>query len=176
MITPKEMRKLLRYERETGKLFWLERPREMFPDERAWKIWNTRYAGKEAFTADNGNGYRRGAVFDKMYRAHRVIWAIHTGAWPDDHIDHINGVRDDNRIDNLRAVSHAENQKNCRGRKDNTSGVMGVHWYKRRGAWQAYIKVAGKNKHLGYFKSKEDAIAARAAAEIEYGFHENHGR
>lgn len=173
---PELLRKLLRYEPETGKLFWRERPREMFIRYADFLTWNTRYAGKEAFTSKDNNGYRQGSIFKKMHKAHRVILAIAYGEYPSGSTDHINGDPGDNRLENLRATTQAENMRNTAMPKNNTSGVVGVYWFKRTNAWRAAIKVGGKNKHLGYFKSKDSAIAARAAAEIEHGFHENHGR
>lgn len=173
---PELLRKLLRYEPETGKLFWRERPREMFSDERCGKTWNTRYAGKESFTANSSDGYRSGSVLSKPYLAHRIIWAIVHDEWPPEQIDHINGNRMDNRIENLRAVSHAENAKNQRPTRNNAAGVMGVQWAKREKAWRARIWTDGANKHLGYFGCIGAAAMARCIAERKHGFHPNHGR
>ena len=180
LLSPTTLRKLLRYEPETGKLYWRERTSDMFVDGRrsaewACKAWNGKHAGKEAFTA-LGGGYLYGGVLGKFYIAHRVIWAIWNGDWPSEQIDHINGDRCDNRIKNLRAVSHAENGKNQKLSVTSTSGVCGIHWYKRSSKWSAEITVNGSKKHLGYFIEKSDAIAARKDAEIKYGFHPNHGR
>jgi hypothetical protein len=98
------------------------------------------------------------------------------GSWPEDQIDHINGNGLDNRLENLRAVSNGENLRNQKIPKNNTSGTIGVSFYKRHQKYQASIKINGIRKHLGYFKNKEEAIAARAVANIKYNFHENHGR
>ena len=87
--SPDLLRELLRYEPDTGKLFWRERPIEMFTADRHMNAWNARYKNHEAFTADDGKGYRQGKIFNKATKAHRVIWTIHYGAWPDDQIDHI---------------------------------------------------------------------------------------
>lgn len=97
---------------------------------------------------------------------------MHYGNWPQ-HIDHINGDRLDNRIENLREVDRAENMKNMRMPADNTSGFVGVtrHYEK----WKAQITVNGKHIYLGRFDHKKDAIAARIAANRKFGFHENHG-
>lgn len=179
-LPPTELlRKLLRYEPETGKLFWKERSVDMFSDgkqtaEHNCASWNEKYAGKEAFTAGD-RGYKQGLILGRNYKAHRVIWALVNGEWPDN-IDHINGIRDDNRIDNLRSVSQAENNRNAKRRSNNTSGVCGVHWYKRGNKWVAQIRADGNIKHLGYFTDFDDAVAARKEAEIEHGYHENHGR
>jgi hypothetical protein len=98
-----------------------------------------------------------------------------TGEFPEDQVDHIDGNGLNNIWTNLRPVTRGENNKNIRKRADNTSGTTGVYWDKRSRKWQVKIKLLGCYKHLGLFDSKEDAIAVRKAAEVFYGFHENHG-
>lgn len=171
-ITPELCRQLLRYEPETGKLFWRERPTEFFIDERSWKIWNTKNAGKEALTASS-RGYRVGMVRGFMMKAHRVAWAIHYGIWPEV-IDHINGNPADNRIVNLRSVTQQGNLCNQRRRSDNTSSRTGV--YPDKGGWTAEIKLGAKKRYLGRHDTLAAAIEARDRAEKEMGFHPNHGR
>lgn len=171
-ITPELCRQLLRYEPDTGRLFWRARSFDRFPDIRSAKIWNTRFANKEAFTA-RSKGYNIGTIDYVMVKAHRVAWAIYHGEWPEV-IDHINGDPGDNRIGNLRSVSQAENMTNLSMRANNSSGVVGV--YLSDGSWVAEIKIQGRRKYLGSFKSIEDAASARKAAELEFGFHKNHGR
>lgn len=161
------MHKRLRYEPETGKLFW--RDCEEMP-----KKWRTRYAGREAFTAVS-QGYRQGDIDGVKFWAHRVIWASHYGEWPSDQIDHINGVRDDNRISNLRVVTNQQNQRNASMQRNNTSGVCGVEWHKASGKWQASIRINGRRRHLGLFTALEDAAEARAEASRRYGFTDRHG-
>ena len=119
-------------------------------------------------------GYRHVRVFGSLRKVHRVIFLIMTGRWPDE-IDHINHIRDDNCWVNLREASHRGNSRNQSMHKTNTSGVCGVCWAKERQKWLACIWANNKNLNLGLYNDKEDAIAARAAAEIKYGFHENHG-
>lgn len=172
----RDLARLLRYEPETGKLFWLRRPLSMFPDERAWKIWNTRYANFEAFTSLNPSGYRRGAIFGRTFAAHRVAWAVHHGEWPQGEIDHINGNRADNRLSNLREVDSAGNHKNLSRASNNKSGVTGVHWCNTWNRWIAKIKVGGKTKSLGQFEHFENAVAARQKAQQELGFDIGHGK
>lgn len=169
-------RSLIDYQPETGRMTWKARPTSMFSSNRACSTWNARYVGTEALRCDNGCGYRRGSLLGKLQCAHRVAWLITYGEWPKGEIDHINGNRSDNRIANLRCVSHAENGRNQKRSSTNTSGVTGVHWYAALGKWQAHITVNGKLKPLGYFADIHDAIAARKAAEVDHGFHENHGR
>ena len=108
-------------------------------------------------------GYRQIMVMGKRYMAHRLAWLYINGEWPDGQIDHINQVKDDNRIDNLRVVNNKQNGENITTFKHNTSGVKGVRL--RGGSWRAEIKHNGKTQHLGSFESKEDAQAARVMAE-----------
>lgn len=174
--TPETLRKLLSYDPDTGFLTWKRRPLEMFAGERAGKIWNTRFCGKPAFTSDHGQGYKQGMIFKKFYLAHRIAYAIYYGTWPTNQIDHISGNKSDNRISNLRDVTSAENARNRPLPIDSTSRHIGVSWDGRRCKWRAMVGVHGKNRHIGYFTDIEDAITARAAAEVKYGYHPNHGR
>jgi hypothetical protein len=171
--TPSLLRLLVRYEPETGKLYWLTRPRIFFRDDREHKRWNTRYAGTEAFSL-KASGYYEGMVFRTPYRAHRVAWAVHYGEWPEHDIDHIDGNPANNKLDNLRAVTRAENCRNTAIHKNNTSGALGVAKHGDR--WKAYIRVDGRNIHLGVFGTLDEARASRKAAEGRYGYHPNHGR
>lgn len=168
--------KLLRADFVAGKLFWLPRQPDMFSRVQPWKTWNTRYAGAEAFVSPDMQGYLQGRVNGRRYQAHRVIWLLAWGVWPDGEIDHVNGIRSDNRLSNLREASHAENQRNQKMPSTNTSGVVGVCWHLATGKWRAQIRKNGVTKHLGYFDEFEAAVARRKAAEIEEGFHQNHGR
>lgn len=174
-IAPAQLHLLLVYKADTGRLYWRERPAQFFRSEGERIRWNGRYAGKEAFSI-NADGYRDGMIFRKMYRSHAVVWAMHTGKWPPDdkQIDHINGERDDNRIENLRLVTRSENCRNTKLRAANKSGVPGVYPY--RGKWRSLIMDNGKWRHLGVFADIEAAKAARRSAEVELGYHENHGR
>ena len=176
------LRLVLRYEPDTGKLYWRRRPVWLFRETRRSAAsvcvgWNSRWAGAAAFTAQK-DGYLAGRIFDRMYRAHRVMWVLQTGVWPEDEIDHINHDRSDNRWCNLRAVTKSQNQRNASISSNNTSGVLGVSrcspGSQRRG-WRARIYVDGDHIELGRFTRKEDAAAARKAADIKHGFHANHG-
>ena len=104
-----------------------------------------------------------------------MAWLLMTGSQADGEIDHINCVRDDNRFSNLRVVSTRDNAHNKARNIRNKSGVNGVRWHKRDKCWQAHIGVDRTFKHLGSFASLEEAAAARAAANVEYGFTERHG-
>lgn len=175
-LTYAQVDEVLKCDPERGLLFWKERPQRMFSTKRSCSIWNARYALKEAFTAFRYDGYRFGNLFNRPHRAHRVIWLLSTGEWPVDQIDHIDGNRANNRIVNLREVTNAQNGKNCARRSDNASGVTGISWAARDKKWVAQIRAEGKTECLGYFSDKNEAIAARHAAEVLLGFHPNHGR
>ena len=174
-VDPQMLRRLLSYDHETGKLTWLHRSRDLFNSPTQAIYWNPKWAGTEAFTAFDKYGYRQGNVLGNVMRGHRVCWAIYHGEWPKV-IDHVNGVRDDNRITNLRSVSQKTNLRNSRMSPKNTSGVPGVSWVKARSRWEAYINGPDGREALGRFQRLADAKEAREAAEIRHGYHENHGR
>jgi|SRR6516164_4258947 hypothetical protein len=168
---------LLRYDSETGKLFWKERPITMFafnPErhsgkriysaERACNTWNTRYANTEALAVLNNWGYFHGRVGDRYLLAHRAIWEMVTGRIPET-LDHINGVKTDNRLVNLREVTPSLSSSNRGVPINNKSGVIGVFWNTARKKWQAQISLGRKRQNLGLFDTKEAAISARKAAE-----------
>jgi hypothetical protein len=163
------LRQRLRYEPETGKLFWLahqcQRPQ-----------WNSRFAGAEAFAGLNENGYLKGVVNEIPLKAHRVAYAIYHGSWPDGDVDHINGIRTDNRIDNLRVVSRSQNMRNAKRYKSNKTGITGVYWNKALRKYEAKIQIDKKQIHLGVFPTRELAAQARLNAERANNFHQNHGR
>lgn len=171
--TPEVLRQLLRCDPETGKLFWRERPASMFTDGRYPAVrnaaaWNSRYAGVEAFTTIDNYGYHQGAIFDRLYRAHRVIWALVYGAWPTMEIDHINADKTDNRLVNLREANKSENGRNRELQANNTSGFKGVVWNRSRNRWHARITHQGRRRDLGYFHTETDAAKAYDAAAREH--------
>ena len=175
-LEPEMLRKLISYDPETGVLTWRERGREFFKRDQDWRRWNNKYSLKPAGALSASSGYLNVKILDKPYSCHRVAYAIYHGAWPRHQVDHIDGDRANNRIANLRDVTHAENHRNQKVRSDNSSGVMGVYFHKKAGKWCARVKVHGQNIHIGLFEGLEEAIAARKAADIKYGFHQNHGR
>lgn len=180
-IDPQVLRKLLRYETETGKLFWLPRSASLVKPGRNGSVieaerFNSRYAGSEALAYRSKAGYLVGAISGKAYFAHRVAWALATGDWPPQWIDHINGARDDNRLCNLRCADSYQNARNAKRRRDNSSGRTGVYWLKDERRWRASLRVQGKTVWLGCFSDFDAAVAARIEGEERYGFHPNHGR
>lgn len=125
----------------------------------------------------NSIGYHVIRYNKKLYLAHRLIWTLFNGTIPKGmQIDHINQIRSDNRIDNLRLVSHKQNGRNQKLRSTNTSGICGVSWLPDRKKWVARIWSNGKGCTLGYFKSKTDAVNCRKQAQELAGFSALHGK
>jgi len=98
-----------------------------------------------------------------------VAWLLSYGCWPESQVDHINGLRSDNRLVNLRAATASENSQNMRGpmKSNRTSKFLGVSWKKREQRWCAQIQVAGKRRHLGLFADEDAASRAYLAAKRE---------
>lgn len=143
--------------------------------ELAWAVYRASNAKRgDVIKSTTKAGYICVSINDKTYLAHRIIWLWMTGEWPSS-VDHINHNPADNRWENLREVAHSDNMKNQKRNKTNTSGHAGVYWHKGAGKWMASLKTKGKCNYLGVFTSVGDAVAARKAAERQYGFHNNHG-
>ena len=129
----------------------------------------------EAIGCLRDDGYLGTKIFNKSELVHRIIWKMENGT-DANNIDHINGLKSDNRIENMRSVTHHENMKNKRKGKNNKSGAVGVNWLDRTKKWVASIRVNKKTIHLGSFVLFHEAVNARKIAEVAYGFHENHGK
>jgi len=154
MLTAERLRELLHYDENTGLFTWLARHHKI-------------PAGAVAGTMSLG--YRRIKIDGRSHLAHCLAWYYVHGTMPHCEVDHINCVRDDNRLHNLRLATRSENAQNMiRPKSNNTSGIRGVNWYARRETWRAYITLNGQTKHLGYFANMEDATAARKRAEEKY--------
>lgn len=121
-----------------------------------------------------GKKYRETSIYKKRYQIHRVIWLYVYGYTPVE-VDHIDGNGLNNRLSNLREVTHQGNARNQRRPKNNTSGICGVCWDKKEQRWKARIGIEGRDHFLGYFDDKEYAIQARKEAEKRFNFHQNHG-
>ena len=112
-------------------------------------------------------GYLSVRIDGKFYLLHRVIFLHAYGRMPKLQIDHMNGVKNDNRLANLREATESQNSQNVKAHADSSSGFLGVSWKAQSRKWRASIGIDGRHKHLGYFSSKEDAQLAYAAAKRE---------
>lgn len=154
------------YEPDTSRILWKVRPR------------NTAILPGTEAGSPSKRGYICIWLNGKSYRANRIAWCMANPGSPladTDEVDHINHVITDNRAVNLRKVTRTQNNRNASRRKDNTSGVTGVYWNKPGQKWRAQIFVDGKYVTLGLYGSLLDAVCARKAAEVRFGFHQNHG-
>ena len=162
------------YDQETGIFLWNTRPSRHFSNQRSWLSWNSKNAGQKVGVLNNG--YLMVKVDGSNYALHRLVFMWLSGYEVREgyEVDHINGIRDDNRHCNLRVVTRSENQKNTKIRETNTSGVVGVHKHDQCG-WVANI-THNKKREAKMFPNFDDAVAWRKEKEEEYGFHPNHGR
>ncbi|MDA8113243.1 MAG: HNH endonuclease signature motif containing protein [Acidithiobacillus sp.] len=126
------------------------------------------YTGKKAGCLHKPTGYWFLTLNNKKVKGHIAAWAIYYGIYPTHHIDHKNLNKSDNRITNLRKSNKSKNGANRPAQKNNTSGHKGVFWMKRAKGWLVQIGVRGTVKYVGFYKQKEDAIAAYAAAANRY--------
>ena len=173
-ISYDKVRELFDYDSKSGELIWKERSIEQCKTKRGCTVWNKKYAGKPA-GAVTEFGYKRINIKGSHYRAHRVVWMWHKGEWPKHQIDHINGNRMDNRIENLRDVEPKYNSYNM----NKVRGVVplkGVWFVKRDGTFQAGIRKEGKLHHLGIYSTAEEAHAAYCVKAKElFGEYANFG-
>ena len=152
-ITNERLHELLDYNPDTGVF--------------TWKI--SRSGVKAGTVAGAKNcGYIRIRVDGIKHYAHRLAWQYVHGYDTEWEIDHINRIRDDNRIVNLREASKSCNAKNTCIRRNNNSGVNGIYWNKKFNKWLAQIGINGKRKHLGLYTSLLDAALARLLFEIQH--------
>ena len=173
MITQEELKRALQYNPLTGTFFRLERPKEDFASEQSWKVHKYCHSGKLTGCLHR-LGYITISIGANQYKAHRLAFLYMTGRHPKDGIDHINGVRDDNRWCNLREASQQDNCKNISVRKNSKSGVVGVTPAGNK--WTARIQTPKGCKNLGNYSTIEEAAQVRKEAEVLYGYHENHGK
>jgi hypothetical protein len=151
---------LFDYDPESGDLTWRVQTSSTPQGKKAGTVVKHKVEG---YTS-----YINVTILGDPYKAHRIIWLLQTGSWPSKHIDHIDGDGLNNSWSNLREVTASQNLMNQRVRSDSTSGIKGVSYDKKRNMWYVYIDVDKKRKHLGRYETKEEAAAARLAAEKIY--------
>lgn len=170
-LTQGQLRSLLHYDQEIGRFTWLRRE----ADNIGNRIFNGRFAGKAADSPQQDGYFRLRFTANGRfheYMSHRLAWLYVYGSEPPEgmEIDHINRVRDDNRIANLRLATTAENKRNSSIRKTSKSGkkgVVNVGKINQSKPWCAFITTNKKTKNLGYFSTPEEAQAAYIVATLE---------
>ena len=157
-----EMMQHLKYVPDTGKVIWIKN-------------------GKEA--GHLRKPYRRCHVAYRMinyggldYLTHRFVFASVHGRWPKGFIDHIDGNSQNNSPENLREVTMQENSRNRPITRHSKTGVLGVTWQPKQQSWRITIKSGGVDLRLGYITDFFEAVCRRKSAEIQLGYHKNHGR
>lgn len=146
-IPVERLRSLIEYDASTGVLYW-------------------KTTGRVAGSVSK-RGYVNICIEKRFYRAHRVAFAVAHGRWPSGEVDHINRMKSDNRIDNLRECSKSENGRNRGLLSSNVSGFRGVFWDSSRKKWRAAITMNGERKMLGRFDSAREASECFLRAESE---------
>lgn len=149
-LTATQLQELLAYDPNTGVF--------------TWRVNRTKVRAGDTAGTINGPGYCCITIFRRMYLAHRLAWLYMHGTWPSGQIDHRNGVRTDNRVENLRNVlpaANAQNQRHPQG--DNP--FLGVSWVSKGSRWIARIRIDGKQRYLGCFTTAEAARDAYTTAK-----------
>ena len=167
-----DLKEIVWYEPQSGKLFWKLRPLKYFAVhsfskkfDHSCNAWNARYAGT-LIKRKNSNGYVVLSALGVRIPAHRAVWALHNEKWPSGEIDHINQNKLDNRIENLRDVSHSINLRNVGIRANNKSGMTGVIFDNSRNKFKAFIAINGRTITLGRYLTFGDAAQARSDYEL----------
>jgi len=158
-LTQSQLIELLDYNSGTGEFRWIVSRRGTRKNKMAGSF--------------DAYGYQRITIGGRSYKSHRLAWLYVYGECPSETIDHINHIRNDNRIENLRDVEISDNFKNRSFSSRNSSGCTGVLWHKNR--WCVQITEGGKQYHLGVFRDLSKAVLARKLKERELNFHRNHG-
>lgn len=149
------LHEFLQYDKETGVFIWKKKPCRKIP------------IGKVAGCLRGG--YITINLFGKRYQAHRLALIYVYGHCNSKDVDHINGIKNDNRIVNLRFATRSENKQNRLTRQpNNKSGYTGVDWHVVSNGWRATITIMRKQKHLGIFKTPDEAYVAYVEAKRKF--------
>lgn len=163
-LTQELIAKVLKYDALSGTLIWISNlhSKRVVPNSRAGSLVKS-------------TGYRNISLFGRTYLEHQLIWFICNGVWPKGQIDHINQIRDDNRIVNLRDVSKADNARNRSRNPNSKLGEHGIWFNMRTNKYVAEITLNGKKVYQKSFDDIDVAINERRIKSLELGFHTNHG-
>lgn len=165
------LRACLAYDPETGRFTWLSRPLDHFADPRVFVRWNRYRSGTEAFTPTEGRRYLRATVtyqgVEVQLTAHRAAWALMTGEWPADQVDHIDCDTWNTRFANLREATQSQNNMNRGANREKISPLKGVSPCRGRRQWRSSIQIDGRVKYLGRFHTEVEAHQAYVAAATQ---------
>jgi hypothetical protein len=165
MLSQSRLKEFVTYDPVTGIFVWLPRT----GDDKGTRHFNQRYAGTIA--GGKAKHYQLLKIDGVVYSAYRLAWLYMTGSFPAAMLDHKDGNKRNNAIDNLREATRSQNMANRPLRANNTTGARGV-WQRKSGTWYALVKDPStkKSRYLGTFQTKENAVAARRAEELRiYG-------
>lgn len=166
VVTQELLQRIFTY--KDGLLYWKEKPNSQS------RVKIGEIAGFVSTQKDSE--YRYIKIGGKRYKASNLVWMYHKNEMPKLILDHENHIKDDDRLENLREATSKENSKNSSLSSINTSGITGISWNKMAKRWVARINTDdGKRLHIGYFATLDLAVKARKQAEIEFGYHKNHG-
>jgi len=154
MISQKTLHNFISYNPETGHLSWIKPVKCLF---------NKMRTGRIDYNATGG--YLHTSIFGRHYQVSKLVWLYHKGYYPEKILDHLNGISDDNRIENLREASSGQNARNQSLNKNNSSGIRGVNWFTSDGVWIARIGYNNKVYHLGQSKDLLTVVYLRYIAE-----------
>ncbi len=157
-LTQEELKRQLNYNSDTGDFTWNIKKK------------HSRFQIGDIAGCKVIQGYIVIKLDAKVYKAHRLAWLYMEGYLPENEIDHINRIKNDNRWKNLRHVSRKCNRRNSGIARNNKSGITGISWAKSKEKWNANIKINHKAINLGYFENKDDAVEARWKAENKYNY------
>lgn len=153
-LTQARLKELLHYDPETGVFTWAA-------------VVGSARPGDQASTFVNHYGYKLLRADRRSYAQHRLAWLYMTGSWPEAQVDHRNGQRDDNRWDNLRSATDAQNRQNMAKKRGTRATLQGVTWFPRDQRWMARIGLNYKSHFLGYYDTESEAHQAYLAAKAE---------
>jgi hypothetical protein len=174
-MPPQEyLKECFNYDPSTGHLIWKTRPVEHFKTKQAWSRWNNKYSSCRADHVAPDNRHYTG-IANKRYLAYRVIWKLIYGNSPE-FIDHIDRDSKNNKLNNLRMATRADNQHNTVAQQNSKTGLKGVSWAKHAKKFTAQIYTEGKAKSLGYFSTPQEAHNAYCeTAKVQHGEFINNG-
>ena len=175
-LTQEILKELIHYDPETGVFTWKFRELKWFTSNWNYNIWNNKYPNSICGITPMSDGYLRVSILGKSYKQHVLAFLYMTGNFPNNMVDHEDGVKSNNKWSNLREATNSTNQKNAKISGRNKTGCVGVSFCKSSNKYKTFVMNNNSKLHLGYFDTLEEAVLVRKEAEIKYGYHKNHGK